>query len=314
MRTTIANRFTDSLTSIQRHARQMADEQVRLSSGVRLLRASDSPLTLGKSIDLRTTEAQLGSLGRLQSAAASRMAESESALRDAGKVLDDLFQLYAMTQNAGIGKDQLIGLSSQAVVLQEELKQILLRTDAAGYRIFNTTALRVIVDGGTAGVDTVKINTVGSLRELNSLNPQAEGYWDGVTDTDGLDAAVDALVYGEDSIVEKFVRQLASGDELGELRPKELPPSEQDPLVVLKDAAQQMVLQQISLGAAQARVDRSVQRTEDLKLSVKTSLSNEIDTDFAQSSTEVQKARVLLEAAQSITAQIGSLNLFQKLG
>jgi len=137
MRTTIANRFSESLTSIQRHARQLADEQVRLSGGTRLLRASDSPLTMGKAVDLRTTEAQLDALARLQSAASNRMAETESALRDAGKVLDDFHQLYAMTQNASIGPKQLEGLSSQAVVLQEELKQILSRADATGYRIFN---------------------------------------------------------------------------------------------------------------------------------------------------------------------------------
>jgi len=310
MRTTIANRFTDSLTSIQRHARQMADEQVRLSAGVKLLRASDSPLTLGKSIDLRTTEAQLGALGRLQSAAASRMSESESALRDAGKVLDDLYQLYAMTRNAGIGKQQLIGLSSQAVVLQEELKQILQRADATGYRIFNTTALKVIIDGGTAGVDTVKINTVGSLKELQMLNPGAEIDWN-ESDRESLDAAVNELVYGEGSFLKDFVDRLSEGDAEGLRVP---PPDEPDPLTVLKKASEEMVLQQISLGAAQSRVDRSVQRTEDLKVSVKTSLSNEIDTDFAASTMEVQKARALLDAAQSITAQIGSMNLFQRLG
>jgi len=75
-----------------------------------------------------------------------------------------------------------------------------------------------------------------------------------------------------------------------------------------------MIQQQIRVGAAQARVDRSVQRTDDLKLSVSVSLSNEVDTDFAESTMEVQKARALLEAAQSITATIGSMNLFQRLG
>jgi flagellin-like hook-associated protein FlgL len=47
---------------------------------------------------------------------------------------------------------------------------------------------------------------------------------------------------------------------------------------------------------------------------VSTALSNEVDTDFAESTMEVQKAKALLEAAQSITATIGSMNLFQKLG
>lgn len=301
MRTTIANRFNESLNSIQRHSRQLADEQVRLSGGTKLLRASDSPLSMGKAVDLRTTEAQLDALKRLQSAAASRMAETESALRDAGKVLDDFHQLYAMTQNAAIGIQQLKGFSSQAVVLQDELKQILSRADATGYRIFNTSDLKVIVDGGTAGVAPVSINTIGVLSGLEMLSPESV-LWDEVVDDPGLDDAVQQLVYGDQSILNQFVDSLKNG-----IRPN-LPNNE------FRAAADEMIQQQIRVGAAQARVDRSVQRTDDLKLSVTSSLSNEVDTDFAESTMEIQKARALLEAAQSITATIGSMNLFQRLG
>jgi len=301
MRTTIANRFNESLNSIQRHSRQLADEQVRLSGGTKLLRASDSPLSMGKAVDLRTTEAQLDALKRLQSAAASRMAETESALRDAGKVLDDFHQLYAMTQNAAIGIQQLKGFSSQAVVLQDELKQILSRADATGYRIFNTSDLKVIVDGGTAGVAPVSINTIGVLSGLEMLSPESVP-WDEVVDDPGLDDAVQQLVYGDQSILNQFVDSLKHG-----IRPN-LPNNE------FRAAADEMIQQQIRVGAAQARVDRSVQRTDDLKLSVTSSLSNEVDTDFAESTMEIQKARALLEAAQSITATIGSMNLFQRLG
>ncbi len=301
MRTTIANRFSESLVSIQRHARQLSDEQVRLSGGTKFLRASDSPLAMGKAVDLRTTAAQLDALGRLQTAAASRMAETESALRDAGAVLDDFHQLYAMTQNASIGKQQLVGLSSQAVVLQEELKQILSRADATGYRIFNTSDLKVIVDGGTAGVAPVSINTIGVLSGLDMLNPGAVP-WEDVKDNEGLSDAVNQLVYSDDSVLSQFVESLKLGE-----RPV-LPNNE------FRAAADEMIQQQIRVGAAQARVDRSVQRTEDLKLSVSSALSIEVDTDFAESTMEVQKAKALLEAAQSITATIGSMNLFQRLG
>jgi flagellin-like hook-associated protein FlgL len=266
---------------------------------------------MGKAVDLRTTEAQLDALARLQSAAANRMAETESALRDAGKVLDDFHQLYAMTQNASIGSQQLKGLSSQAVVLQEELKQILSRADATGYRIFNTSDLKVVVDGGTAGVDPVSINTIGVLAGLEMLNPDAAIVWDDIKDARGLDDAVSKLVYGDDSVLNRFVVALKAGD-ASAIR------ANGDASIVksneFRAAADEMIQQQIRVGAAQARVDRSVQRTDDLKLSVSSALSSEVDTDFGQSTMEVQKARALLEAAQSITATIGSMNLFQKLG
>lgn len=317
MRTTIANRFSESLTSIQRHARQLADEQVRLSGGTRLLKASDSSLTMGKAVDLRTTQAQLDSLGRLQSFASNRMAQVESALKDAAKVLDDLYQVYLISQNASLGEDQLKGLGVQASVLQEELEQTLLRRDSSGYRIFNIEDLKVIVDGGTAGVEPVSVNSIGKLQDLSRLfNANVldqDAYWSEVKTEAQLNVAVEDLVYGapkasgydentNTSFLREFVEGLKEGKRLEFGRPE------------LREASRALTQQQMGLGAAQARIERSIQRTDELKLSVLTALSNEIDTDFAESTMEVQKARALLDAAQSITAQIGSMSLFQKLG
>ena len=320
MRTTIANRYNESLASIQRHARTLADEQVKLSGGTKLLRASDSPLTMGKAVDLRTTKAQLEALGRLQASAANRMSQTESALKDAGKILDELYQLYVTSQNASLGVDQLKGLGIQARALQEELQQILTRKDSSGYRIFNVRELNVIVDGGTAGVIPVSVNSIGDLSGLKDLlmSGATEIPW---TDSDELstdeqvDKAVRALVRGEDwdptsgktggevSFIEEFVSRLEKDG-------KRLAPGRSE----LREASYKLIQQQMGVGASQARVDRSVQRTEDLNLAVLTALSNEVDTDFAESTMEVQKAKALLEAAQSITATIGSMNLFQRLG
>ncbi|NDC71514.1 MAG: hypothetical protein EBZ65_11435 [Betaproteobacteria bacterium] len=75
-----------------------------------------------------------------------------------------------------------------------------------------------------------------------------------------------------------------------------------------------MVLERIGVGANQARVERATERANDVQLATQTALAVEVDTDYASSSMEVQKAKALLEAAQTITAQIGSMNLFQKLG
>lgn len=317
MRTTIANRYSESLASIQKHARTLADEQVRLSAGTKLLRASDSPLTMGKAVDLRTTQAQLEALGRLQASATNRMSQTESALKDAGRVLDDLYQIYVTSQNASLGEQQLRGLGVQARVLQEELKQILTRKDSSGYRIFNVRELNVIVDGGTAGVIPVSVNSIGDLKGLKLLlTNQGSVPWDDKTklSTDiEIDKAVDALVMGTDwsgsnpdestvSFVAEFVSKLRKGERLDPGRSE------------LREASYALIEQQMSVGAAQARVDRSVQRTEDLNLAVLTALSNEVDTDFAESTMEVQKAKALLEAAQSITDTIGSMSLFQRLG
>jgi flagellin-like hook-associated protein FlgL len=300
MRTTIANRFDESLTAIQTHARQVADEQNRLSTGTKLLRASDSPIAIGRAVDLRTSSAHLDSLKRLQGAATNRMAEAELAMQDAARVLDDFHQLWAATQNGSLGPDQLRLFSTQARALQEELRQTLTRTDAGGYRLFDSKSLLVMIGGGSNNVDPISVDTVGAISDLKVLNSTLDPDW--LTSASSLDAAIDKITIDADSLIAKFVQSLQAGE-----RPVVLNQE-------FKTASQTMVLQRIAVGANQARVERATERADDVQLATQTALSTEVDTDYASSSMEVQKAKALLEAAQTITAQIGSMNLFQKLG
>jgi flagellar hook-associated protein 3 FlgL len=301
MRTTIEDRFKTSLAAIQIQSKNVADEQVRLSGGKRLLRASDSPLSVGRSVDMRTTLAHLDSLKRLQDLALSRMTEAESAMADAARVLDDLHQLWATTQNGSLGPSQLRAFQLQAKSLQEELQSILKRKDAGGYALFDPLGLEVVISGGTRGVDPSRINTVGSITGLSMLNKafSENGGLDGAVD---LDEAIAQLTSAEDSLIQQFVQSLGRG---------ERPRVENGELLA---ASQAMTNQRIGFGANQSRVERARQQAEDVSVSVQTALSAEVDTDYASSSMEVQKAKALLEAAQTITAQIGSMNLFQKLG
>ncbi len=299
MRTPISTRFNDSLTAIQRHARQVADEQTRLSGGTRLLRASDSPMAIGRAVDLRTSSAHLDALKRLQDTADSRMSESEQAMADAAQVLDEFHQLWAQTQNGALGGAQLQALKLQAKSLQEELKQILTRADSRGYRLFDATELDVVIGGASNGVGPVTINTVGGVGGLRVLNPTLEEGWE---KDQSLDEAVELIVSSEDSLVQKLVDTLSEGKRM-----------ELEDFYFL-EASRAMIHERIYLGANQARLERARVRVENVQIATKTSLSEEVDTDYSKSTMEVQKAKALMEAAQTISAQIGTMNLFQKLG
>ncbi|NBP40382.1 MAG: hypothetical protein EBV34_18485, partial [Betaproteobacteria bacterium] len=277
MRTTIANRFDESLNAIQTHARQVADEQNRLSSGTKLLRASDSPIAIGRSVDLRTSSAHLDSLKRLQGAALNRMAEAELAMQDAARTLDDFHQLWASTQNGSLGTDQLRLFSTQAKAFQEELRQTLMRTDAGGYRLFDAKSLLVIIGGGSNNVDPISVDTVGAIADLRILNASLGPDW--LTSAASLDDAIDKITTDPDSLIAKFVRSLQAGE-----RPVVLNQE-------FKTASQTMVLERIGVGANQARVERATERANDVQLATQTALAVEVDTDYASSSMEVQKAK-----------------------
>jgi len=228
------------------------------------------------------------------------MAEAELAMQDAARTLDDFHQLWASTQNGSLGTDQLRLFSTQAKAFQEELRQTLMRTDAGGYRLFDAKSLLVIIGGGSNNVDPISVDTVGAIADLRILNASLGPDW--LTSAASLDDAIDKITTDPDSLIAKFVRSLQAGE-----RPVVLNQE-------FKTASQTMVLERIGVGANQARVERATERANDVQLATQTALAVEVDTDYASSSMEVQKAKALLEAAQTITAQIGSMNLFQKLG
>jgi flagellin-like hook-associated protein FlgL len=229
------------------------------------------------------------------------MSEAESAMADAARVLDDFHQLWATTQNGSLGPTQLRAFQLQAKSLQEELQSILRRKDAGGYALFDPQGLEVVISGGMRGVEPSRINTVGTISGLSMLNKAfaEDGGLDGAVD---LDTVITQLTTAEDSVIQQFVQSLGLGE-----RPK----VENGELLA---AIQAMTNQRIGFGANQSRVERARQQADEVIVSVQTALSAEVDTDYANSSMEVQKAKALLEAAQTITATIGSMNLFQKLG
>jgi flagellin-like hook-associated protein FlgL len=229
------------------------------------------------------------------------MSEAESAMADAARVLDDFHQLWATTQNGSLGPTQLRAFQLQAKSLQEELQAILRRKDAGGYALFDPQGLEVVISGGMRGVEPSRINTVGTITGLSMLNKafSEDGGLEGAVD---LDTVITQLTTAEDSLIQQFVQSLGLGE-----RPK----VENGELLA---ASQAMTNQRIGFGANQSRVERARQQADEVSVSVQTALSAEVDTDYANSSMEVQKAKALLEAAQTITATIGSMNLFQKLG
>jgi flagellin-like hook-associated protein FlgL len=239
-------------------------------------------MAIGRAVDLRTSSAHLDALKRLQDTADSRMSEAEQAMADAAQVLDEFHQLWVQTQNGALGGAQLQAFTLQAKSLQEELQQILTRADSRGYRLFDATELDVVIGGASNGVGPVKINTVGGVGGLRVLNPSLDEGWE---KDQTLDEAVDL-----------------NGERI-----------ELEDLNFL-EASRAMIHERIYLGANQARLERARVRVENVQVATKTSLAEEVDTDYAKSTMEVQKAKALMEAAQTISAQIGTMNLFQKLG
>lgn len=74
-----------------------------------------------------------------------------------------------------------------------------------------------------------------------------------------------------------------------------------------------LVLAEADIGTDQAILDHQTATTEDIIATIKSSLSNVEDLDYAKAITEMNKQVLSLEAAQSSFAKISQLNLFNYL-
>ena len=136
MRISTANQYDATIDNIQRRQLGMSEAQTRLTSGKRVLRASDDPAAAARAERALATE--LRSTTSQRSAEASRVlaSQSESALGDAQELLQQAREAMVAAGNAsytdaerGIQADKLKGL-------REALLAVANRSDGSGSFLF----------------------------------------------------------------------------------------------------------------------------------------------------------------------------------
>ncbi len=136
MRISSAFAFESSLANLQRRQAQLSDTQAQLTSGKRVRLASDDPA--GAAAAERAlaagarAEAQLRALGESRNA----MQLSESALGDAGDLLQRARELLVSAGNAAFSDAQREPLAQALRGIREDLLAVANRADSAGRYLF----------------------------------------------------------------------------------------------------------------------------------------------------------------------------------
>ena len=132
MRITSANVFESSVAQLQRRQQQLSEAQVQLTSGKRVLRASDDPAAAARA------ERALAAIGRSEASQrgleASRhaMQLSESALGAAGELLQRARELVVNAGNGSYGDSDRRILAEALRGLRGDLLGVANRSDGAG--------------------------------------------------------------------------------------------------------------------------------------------------------------------------------------
>jgi flagellar hook-associated protein 3 FlgL len=153
MRVSTANSFDTTVNNLARRQADLVAQQERLSTGKRVLRASDDPVaaTLAESAQNRLTRVQ-GDLRAMEASRAS-LAQAESGLAQSGDLIQKARDLIISAGNGSYGPSEREDIARQLVGLREQMFGVANLKDNAGRTLF----------GGLGGSATPFLDPSGSL-------------------------------------------------------------------------------------------------------------------------------------------------------
>lgn len=144
MRVSTANSFDTTVNNLTRRQAELVAQQERLSTGKRVMRASDDPMaaTLAESAQNRLTQVQ-GALRAMEASRTSLM-HAESGLGESVDLIQKARDLIILAGNGAYSQADQDDIKQQLVALREQMFAVANRQDNAGRALY----------GGLGGTST----------------------------------------------------------------------------------------------------------------------------------------------------------------
>jgi flagellar hook-associated protein 3 FlgL len=137
MRTSSLNSYATALANLQRRQSEMSDAQSRLTSGLRVMHASDDPTAAARAERARALMQRAESTQRAVDASHNSMTLTESALADAGELMQQARELITAAGNASYSDAERADVANQLSEIRKQLMGIANRSDGAGGYVFS---------------------------------------------------------------------------------------------------------------------------------------------------------------------------------
>jgi flagellar hook-associated protein 3 FlgL len=216
MRIATASAFESTLGNLQRRQQALSDAQQQLTSGKRVQRVSDDPTAAAQAARAMAAETRIDAQRRALDASRGDMQLSESALGDAGSMLQQVRDLVVNAGNAGYSATDRATLVQQLQGLRTDLLAVANRKDANGRFLFSgqgvapqlsnqapfteDAATHVVTYNGVAGQQqsatdqSMPLTVDGNAAWLQTDDPQSPGT--PISVFDALQQTIDDLSNG----------------------------------------------------------------------------------------------------------------------
>ena len=305
MRISTTNAYETAISQLQKRQASLTDAQERLTSGKRVMRASDDPASAA--VAERALAAQQRSEAQLRALGASRnaMQLSESALGDAGELVAQARELLVAAGNGSYTDRDRASLAEAIRGLRNDLLAVANRQDGAGRYLFGGQGANTppLVDGpggvsyaGTdgqlvaAGGTATPLSVDGRSAWLEAADPANPGST--VSLFDAMDRVVEGL-----STPGRPAADIAATVSQG--------------LGEFDIAADQLASWRSRAGESLNRIEGLEQRVSQARLDAQTERSEAEDLDLLAAISEFQNKQTGYDAALKTYSIVQRLSLFE---
>ena len=152
MRVTTAYAYDNTIAQLNKRQAELAAKQEHISTGKRVIRASDDPVAAALSEAVQNRLSRVQTDQRALDASRTSIQQAESGLGEAGELIQKVRDLIVAGGNATYGPVEREALAEQIKGLREQFFSVANRQDSAGRSLF----------GGLGGSTTPFVQTFGA--------------------------------------------------------------------------------------------------------------------------------------------------------
>jgi flagellar hook-associated protein 3 FlgL len=152
MRVATAHAYDTTIAQLNKRQAELSTQQERISSGKRVMRASDDPVAAALSESVQTRLSRVQTDQRALDSSRTSIQQAESALGEAGDLVQKVRDLIIAGGNGGYGPTERAALANDIEGLRDQLFAAANRKDSAGHGLF----------GGLGGSATPFVQEFGS--------------------------------------------------------------------------------------------------------------------------------------------------------
>ncbi|HSI50016.1 MAG TPA: flagellar hook-associated protein FlgL [Ideonella sp.] len=136
-RITTAYAFSSSVENLQQRQAELVRAQEQMTSGKRVLKASDDPTAAARAERARAMEQRADATTRAIDASRNSMTLTESALSDAGELVQQARELIVAAGNASYSDAERADTANQIAAIRKQLLAVANRGDGTGGYVFS---------------------------------------------------------------------------------------------------------------------------------------------------------------------------------